>query len=153
MIDESSRQAIVDDEHLKLLSLGYMVAAGFHAFFSLFGLFYVFMGFTFGAVFSQLPKTNAEDQMPPAFGWIFVIIGFAFMATLLTIGALQFFAARKLKQRQGRVFIMVAAAFTCLGVPYGTFLGVMTFIVLGRASVMSLFNAQPPPPVNFVSPR
>jgi hypothetical protein len=153
MIDENVRRYILDEDHLKLLSLGYMVAAGFHALFSLFGLFYVFMGFMFSAVFSQMPKTNPQDQMPPAFGWIFVFIGLMFMAVLLTIGALQFFAARKLKERRGRVFIMVAAAFTCLGFPYGTFLGVMTFIVLGRSSVVHLFGEQPALPVTFISPQ
>jgi hypothetical protein len=153
MIDEFTRQAIIDDEHLKLLSLGYLVCAGFHALFSLFGLFYVFMGVTFASVFSKMPPTKPQDRMPPEFGWFFVAIGLGLMVVCLGFAALQFFAGRKLKQRKGRVFCMVIAAISCLEVPWGSFLGVTTFIVLGRPSVTQLFNAQPPPPVDFVPPQ
>ena len=153
MIDAYTHQAILDEEHLRLLHLGYMVVAGFHALFSLFGLIYVFMGIAFASVFSQMPQDNPQDKLPPAFGWIFVVIGLAFMFVSLTFAALQFFAGRKLKQCKGRVFCMVVAAFTCLGFPFGTFLGVMTFIVLGRPSVMHLFGEQPAPPANFSPPQ
>lgn len=152
MTDDFTRQSILDDEHLKLLSLGYMVTAGFHALFSLFGLIYVFMGITFTSVFSEIPQNNPQDRMPPAFGWLFVAIGLVFMFVCLSFAALQIFAARKLKQRKSRVFAMIVAAFTCLGFPYGTFLGVMTFIVLGRPSVMHLFGEPAAPPANFTPP-
>jgi len=41
MSDETLRQSIVDEEHLKLLSLGYIVSGGLAALFSLFGLLYL----------------------------------------------------------------------------------------------------------------
>jgi hypothetical protein len=151
MIDENVRRYILDEEHLKLLSYGYMVSAGFHALYSLFGFMYVFMGIAFTSIVAHAPQTNPADQMPAFFGWFFVAIGIAFIVALLGFAALQFVAAQKLKQRKGRVFVMVVAAFTCLGIPFGTFLGVMTFIVLGRPSVMHLFGEQPAPPVNFIS--
>jgi len=44
MTDDSSRQAILDQEHLKLLSLLHWVSAGIDAFGSLFGLLYAFFG-------------------------------------------------------------------------------------------------------------
>ena len=44
MSEELVRQAIIDEEHLKLLSLGYMISAATSAFFSLFGLMYMIMG-------------------------------------------------------------------------------------------------------------
>jgi len=44
MPEELDRQALIDTEHLKLLSLGYMIAGGVSALFSLIGLFYAFMG-------------------------------------------------------------------------------------------------------------
>jgi hypothetical protein len=43
--ESGNRQSIIDEEHLKLLSLGYMISAATSAFFSLFGLMYVAMGF------------------------------------------------------------------------------------------------------------
>jgi len=39
---------------------------------------------------------------------------------------------------------MVIAAIGCLEFPYGTALGVFSFIVLGRDSVIQLFNPSAP---------
>ena len=52
MSDRDSRQQIIDEEHLKFLSIGYMVSVGMSAFFSLFGLIYVFMGVMMGTFFN-----------------------------------------------------------------------------------------------------
>jgi hypothetical protein len=146
MNSDPIRQTIVDEEHLKLLSLGYMVSGGFNAFFSLFGLFYAFMGGMMSAVLSHIPEPAGKaDQTPPQFvGWIFGAVGLTIFAFCVTFGILKFLAASRLKQRRSRVFCMVVAAFTCLEFPYGTFLGVVTFIVLGRESVIRLFS--PPAP-------
>ena len=140
------RQSLIDDEHLKLLSLGYMISAGFNALFSLFGLFYVFMGSSWARV-RNLPRIRATraDQPPPAFfGWLFAGIGLAFMGIFLPLGVLKFVAASCLKKRTSRVFCMVVAGITCLEFPYGTGLGVMTFIALGRDSVIRLFDEGAP---------
>jgi hypothetical protein len=146
MADDPIRQSIVDEEHLKLLFLGYMVSAGFSALFSVFGLFYVFMGGLMSAVFSRMPQPQDKaDQMPPQYiGWIFGAIGLGIFILLATFGILKFLAGSRLKQRRSRVFCMIVAGFTCLEFPYGTFLGIMTFIVLGRESVIRLFD--PPAP-------
>jgi hypothetical protein len=140
------RQSIVDEEHLKLLSLGYMVSGGFSAFFSLFGLFYAFMGGMMSAVMSNVPEPAGKaGQMAPQFvGWIFSAIGLALFAICVTFAILKFLAASRLKERRSRTFCMVVAAFTCLEFPYGTFLGVVTFIVLGRESVIRLFSPSGP---------
>jgi hypothetical protein len=39
----------------------------------------------------------------------------------------------------------MVAGISCLGIPYGMFLGVCTFMVLGRDSVVGLFAAPNPP--------
>ena len=139
-------QSIVDEEHLKLPSLGYMVSGGFNALFSIFGLFYIFMGTMVSTFISRIPQSQDKaNQMPPEFvEWFFGAIGLIFFVFAVTFGLLKFLAASRLKQRRSRVFCMVVAAFTCLEFPYGTFLGVMTFIVLGRDSVIRLFS--PPAP-------
>jgi hypothetical protein len=136
------RQSTIDDEHLRLLSLGYMISAGFDALFSLFGLFYVFMGIFMGQMIRSLPESSTRaDQPPPAFfGWLFAGIGLVFMGIFLTLGVLKFVAASCLKKRTSRIFCLVVAGITCLGFPYGTALGVLTFIALGRASVIRLFD-------------
>ncbi len=148
MSEEINRQSIIDEEHLKLLSLGYMISAGTTAFFSLFGLMYVVMGSVMGFMFSHMPaNANRANQPSPAFiGWIFGAIGFAFMIGFGAIALLKLRAGFSLRRRTSRTFCMVVAAISCLEVPYGTVLGVLTFIVLGRETVSRLFEAGGVPP-------
>ncbi len=145
MSDEDIRQTIIDEEHLKLLSIGYMVSAGMSAFFSLFGLLYAFMGVMLGTAFTA--KTDAAvraGQGPPAFiGWFLGIIGFVIFLLMITLAILKFLTARCIKRRRSRIFCMVVAGISCLGIPYGTLLGVLTFLVLGRDSVKHLFESRP----------
>jgi len=151
MNDTINHQSIIDAEHLKLLSIGYMIAAGFNALFSLLGLFYVFMGIMVGQMIRQIPAK--PDEPPPAlFEWVFAGIGGFVMVTLIAFAILKFLAASRIKQRRSRIFILVVAGFTCLEFPYGTAIGVMTLIVLGRESVIRLFDSaagsQPPLPAS-----
>ena len=142
-------QTVLDAEHLKLLSIGYMISAGFNAFFMLFGLFYVFMGIMFSEMIRVSPEVNTKPGQPPPafFGWIFAGIVLVFFAIGLTFTILKCRAASNLKRRRSRIFCMVVAGLTCLEFPYGTALGVFTFIALGRESVVRLFqkNAAPKP--------
>jgi hypothetical protein len=141
MPDQFERQAIIDDEHIKLLSLGYMVSAAMSAFFGLFGLMYMAFGTFFAAVVSRMPQNGPNNQPPPAFiGWIFGAIGLFMFLFMATLAALKFRAAFCLKRRKSRTFCMVIAALCCLGVPYGTVLGALTFVVLGRPSVQQQFD-------------
>jgi hypothetical protein len=145
MIDDVTRQSILDEEHLKLLSLGYVVSAGIHAFFSLFGLMYVFMGAMFSAIIAHIPESAGKTNQaaPPAFvGWFFVGFGAALVVLFLGVAAAQFYVSLCLKRRKSRTFCMVVAGIICLGFPYGTFLGLLTFLVLGRESVARLFIPQ-----------
>ena len=144
MSEDQLRQAIVDQEHLKLLSISYLVSAGMSAFFSLFGLMYAFMGVFITAAIAHAPSAHGEGP-PPELGLIFGLFGFGMFLVMMTLGALKFLAYRRLKQRRSRIFCMVVAGLSCLGVPYGTLLGVFTFIVLARPSVVRLFEVPPPP--------
>jgi len=143
MADKNMRQQIIDEEHLHLLYIGYLISAGMSAFFSFFGLIYVFMGVMMGVFFSA--ESNAAGHVadvPPAFiGWIFGIIGFGIFLFLITMGVLKFVTALRIKRRRSRIFCMVIAGISCLAIPYGTLLGICTFIVLERASVKKLFAA------------
>jgi hypothetical protein len=143
MSEQDYRQAIVNEEHLKLLAIGYWVAGGMAAFFSLFGLFYVCMGAIFAASFAKIPAVSVPpNQPPPAFvPWIFVGTGLAIFLAAATFAALRFWTAVCLKRRTSRTFCLVVAARSCLEFPYGTTLGVFTFIVLGKPTVIPLFGA------------
>jgi hypothetical protein len=143
MPEETDRQAILDQEHLRLLSWGYMISGGFTALFSLLGLFYVFIGAVMGLAFAgAAASSNKADQLPPAFfGLIFGGVGLAIFILTVTIAILKFLTARNLRRRNSKTFCLVIAGLSCLELPYGTFLGVCTFMVLARPTVERLFEA------------
>jgi hypothetical protein len=140
-MNDQDRQIIIDEEHLKLLSIGYIISAAITAFFSLFGLMYVFIGLMF-ALTTTMTNTSQKTGAPPppAVGWFFVGFGMVIFTLMITIAILKFRAGRCIKRRRSRTYCMVIAAISCLFIPYGTFLGVCTFIVLGRNSVKALFD-------------
>jgi uncharacterized protein YybS (DUF2232 family) len=140
MSEQESRQNIIDQEHLKLLHIAYLVSACLSAFFSLFGIMYAFMGVFFGAMIAAAPLRPGQERPPPFMGWFFGVFGLFFFVILLTMGILKFLTYRRLKERRSRVFCMVVAGISCLSIPYGTLLGVFTFVVLSRPSVMELFD-------------
>jgi hypothetical protein len=142
MIEDAARQTLIDDEHLKLLSIFYMVSAGLTALFSFFGLLYAAMGGFIGYAITHAPQVQTGPGGPPPefLGWIFAAFGCAIFVFGMTMAVLKFYVARSLKRRTSRTFCLVIAAFSCLEFPYGTALGVFTFIVLGRPTVMEKFH-------------
>jgi len=135
-MDEESRQQIVDDEQLRILKMGYFVSAGMLALVSLLVLAYTFAGFF---IFSRLAQSPGGNNPPAFVGQIIGFIGLAVLFLMWGIALLQFLTGRRLKDRRSRTFCMVIAGLTCLSFPYGTFLGVCTFIVLSRPTVSKLF--------------
>jgi hypothetical protein len=142
---DPTHQAIVDDEHLRLLSIGFYISAGFNAFYSLIGVFYAVMGGIAGLAVSKAATSaqqNVDQAPPPAFlGWIFSVIGIAIFIVLITIAALKLYAAHCLRHRRARTYCFVIGILTCLEIPYGTALGVFTILVLERPTVRALFAA------------
>ena len=139
-----SRQAIVDDEHLKLLSVGYVVSGVMSGLFSFMGLIYAGMGLMMSTLISSTARSHARpEDLPPEFmGVFFGIFGGILFLLLISLAIAKFKAASYIKQRRGRTFCMVIAGISCLGIPYGTCLGVCTFVVLGRQSVVELFRSR-----------
>jgi hypothetical protein len=136
---DPSRQAIVDAEHLKLLVVGYYISGGLDALFSLLGIFYMLMGAAFGAFLSRLP-TKPGQEFPPFMGWLFAAFGATIFFLFIAFAAFKFLTARSIARRNSRIFCMVVGALSCLGIPWGTLLGVCTLLVLSRASVTPLFG-------------
>ena len=136
------RQAIVDGEHLRALSICYFVSAGMNALASLLGLLYAFMGFFLTAALSQMSSERHEPLAADFFGVFFGLLGLGLFMAFAVLAALKVVVARRLPQRRSRTFCLFVAGVSCLGIPYGTVLGVFTFLVLSRPSVVRLFDAQ-----------
>jgi hypothetical protein len=138
-MEEDERQAVIDGEHLRILSICYLVSAAITAFFSLFGLVYAFIGVFLMSAGDRLAQSN---QPPPPFvGLLFGLLGFGFFTAMIVLAILKFIVAKRLKERRSRALCLVVAAVSCLGIPFGTVLGVFTFLVLSRPSIERSFDA------------
>ena len=142
-MQDTERQAILDDEHLRLLRIGYFIQGGTTFFVCLFGLLYVFMGIFAFSSFGNTPTPRGTPP-PQFFGYILAWMGGLFTLGGAVLTALKFLTARALGRRRSRALCMVTAALSCIFVPYGTALGIFTFLVLERPSVRALFNSSPP---------
>ncbi len=136
-MEPSERQAIIDREHLRVLPVFYWVSGGFWA---LYGLFMAAYFILIGATFAAIPLE--ESGAPPVgFGWMFIGMGvFALLIVALFV-TLKIMAGFWMLKRKNRIATMVAAAVSCFEFPYGTLVGVLTFIVLARPSVVALYES------------
>lgn len=142
MISQDDKQAIIDQEDLKILSVAHLIEGCLYAFSSLFGLLYAAMGIVMALTFAHLPEQ--EGQPPPElFSTFFVIIGGGIFTLFMAAGVLKILCARNLWRRRSRWFCFVVSALSCIAVPYGTAIGVFTILVLLRPSVTTLFSGAP----------
>jgi hypothetical protein len=133
-VTPETAQQIIDNEQLRLLRIGYFISAGQTAIFIPFGLLYAGMG----VMVSQLPTSGSPP--PPAFVWFMGLFGAVFAGLAALAATLKLLTAIRLKERRSRVLCLVAAGLSCVEIPYGTVLGIWTFMVLGRASVQRQFE-------------
>jgi hypothetical protein len=136
-VEDQARQ---DVEHLRLLTTFHYVVAALMALWGSFPIFHI----AFGAamVLHKFPGGKPGNEPPDFFGWMFLIMGGAFMVLGWSLAIATVFAARSLAQRRRYMFCLVMAglmASTCM--PFGTVLGVFTIIVLVRPSVKQVFGA------------
>lgn len=136
-----SRQSIIDDEHLKLLSWGYLFSGVMTALFSLLGLLYAVMGLVMSTFLAAAAKSGSQSEaMPPeSIGTFLGIFGLVFFLVAIGLAIAKFVAASCIRRRKLRTLCLVVAGVSCLGIPYGTILGVCTFVVLGREGVVQQF--------------
>ena len=136
-VDDDTRQQILDEDNLKLLRIGYFIAAGLNAFASLvLFLYLIFLSF----VFTQIAKAPGAIAFPTFIGRLVAAFGVLLIFAAVGFAVLQFLTGQRLKERRSRTFCMVIAAFTCLSIPWGTFLGICTFLVLLRPTVQRSFE-------------
>ena len=135
-IDAEARQQILDEDNLRLLRIGYFISAGLTAVASLFILVYML----FFSFILQMAKPSGEAVIPSAIGRLIAVFGVLLVSFVVGFAVLQFLAGQRLAERRSRTFCMVVAALTCLSIPWGTFLGGCTFLVLLRPTVQRSFE-------------
>ena len=137
-------QRKADADHLRLLSIfHYVLAAVAGRGLGFLALHYALMH----AVLANPEMWNsAKGGPPPAqifalFRWFYVVFG-----TLLVIGGvLNLLSGRFIHRRRHRVYSLIVAGLNCMQLPFGTMLGVFTFVVLLRDSVREAYDAPPAP--------
>ena len=133
-----------DEEHLRLLKFGYYIMAAMMGFFTLFSLLYIFLGGLFAS--GAIPVKDGSREDPRVMGFIFLGLGFGVLLVGLTATLLTFLTGRSLKDRRHHLFCLIIAALSCLQIPWGTAIGVCTFMVLNRPNVKAQFERKPAPP-------
>jgi hypothetical protein len=131
------QQRILDEEHLRLLRMAYFIAAGWNFLWAFFPLIYV--GFGLVMVFASFPNEGNGPE-PKMFGLVIAAIGGFVSLLLVALAVLKLMTAKALRERKSRTLCLVTAAISCLAIPYGTALGVATFLLLSRPSVREQFT-------------
>jgi hypothetical protein len=127
-----------DTEHLRLLSIFYYVWGGLSVLMSFIGVLAV-IGMGFGMRQAMRQGGGGGPQPPAWFFAGFFTIMVAALVFALVLAVMSLVAGKQLSSRRGYHFCLVVAGLTCLSFPFGTALGVFTFMVLMRPSVRPLF--------------
>lgn len=157
----ATEQTIILRERLRILAWGYYITAGLGAVFSCFFLIYALM---FGAI-SFVPETEWQPNSqgsgeetqesgqksdpvpgntaaaPPVlvfriFAGVFLVV----TAAGWILSGLTAYAAYGLQKRRHKLLIQLMAAYNLLWMPYGTALGVFTFLTLGTPEASREFK-------------
>ena len=141
-VSAEDRQSIIDAEHLKLLAIFHYVLGGTVILFASFALFYLAFGIIL--VFYPVPFPPAP-QAPNAgvnrlFGYFIAGIGALGLVFGWSLGGLILYAGRSIALRRNRLLCLIVAGLECFWAPFGTVLGVCTFLVLFRDSVRKLYG-------------
>jgi hypothetical protein len=137
-------EAAVSRDRLRLLEIAYYIAGGLTIFGISFLLIHFFLFLFLGLnphLFDHTTSSNGHPAAPPPPGLFLILAGVVGLIILLgwTFGALQIYAGRCLKHRHNSLLILIVAGIECIFIPWGTFLGVCTFMIMQRPGVHALF--------------
>lgn len=140
-----------DQEHLKLLKVGFYFLAGTAGFYSLFSL--AFIGFGSVIALGAIPAKAGSANDGRVMGTVMLGFGLAFLVIGLAFTCLTYYTARSLAARRRWILCMIVAGMWCLSIPYGTAIGISAILVLNRASVKALFEERATPPAIPIGPQ
>jgi heme/copper-type cytochrome/quinol oxidase subunit 2 len=125
---------------LRLLSIGYFIQGGIVIFSGLLFLCYLAL---IGAVFASVQngaQVDPQKQIPAHLLYAIGVVVIAMALVTLLVGACMLYSGVALRKRKNRTLILVMAALNCLAIPYGTVLGIFTFLVLQRTIAKEMFG-------------
>jgi hypothetical protein len=135
--------ASADDGHLQALAICHYIWGALVFLFSCVFIVHIVMG-TMMLRGSWPGGSTASSPPPSEMGYLFVGMGSCGMLLGWLTGILTIASGRCIRFRQKRVFSLVMAGVNCGFVPFGTVLGVFTFILLARPAVIDQY-ARPAP--------
>ncbi len=138
----SNEPGIRAAERVRVLAIFYYVVGAIHLFTALVFLAWVGLGM---AVLTA--PAGGQERLRMA-GWALLIGGALGLLFGLFMAAMRFLAGRALSIRRHRGFVLAVAAFGCLWFPYGTALGIFTFLALNDPAARNLFSTPPSPVVH-----
>lgn len=136
---------LITAHDLRLLSIGYYIQAAIAAFYTL-----MLLGYSafIGTILVNLGRLSQQpQQLPPAILSILSVVLAVLIGIACAYTACLFIAGYWLRRLRNMLFIQIIAALNCVAIPYGTVLGIFTFMVLQRSSAKQLFSTggMPPP--------
>jgi hypothetical protein len=132
-------QRNVDEDHLNLLAIFHFVVAAM----TLMGILFLFAHYMMMHFIFTNPdiwKDQKGGPPPEAIFSIFIIFYIIAGAILVVIGVMNVMSGLFIRVRKNRTFSLVVAGIDCLQFPFGTILGVFTFVVLFRESVTAIYE-------------
>ncbi len=139
METDTLKQKILDEEHLRLLAMFHYISGALTILFScVFIIHLTLLGFLMSSpeLFGATPAPQADARSVLA---VMFYIFLAFILLGIAYGVIQIISGRCLARHRCRTFSLIAAIPNTLLIPYGTILGVMTLVVLGRESIKALY--------------
>ncbi len=136
-------QERADRQHFDLLVAFHFVFSGF----GVLGLGFLFLHYSLMNSVMMNPawlrSAGHHEEIPANFFELFIGFYLVFAIVFLVGMLLNLLSAFFIRRRQHRFFSLVVAGVNCLQVPFGTALGVCTFIVLLRESVQRQYDRVP----------
>lgn len=132
-------QRKIDADHLRLLAIFHFVLAGL----SVLGLGFLFLHWAImHTVFENPEMWKDQKGGPPPeqffaiFKWFYAVFG----VMVVGAGFANLFSGLFIRRNVYRTFSLIVAGSNCLCFPFGTALGVFTFVVLLRDSVRERYE-------------
>lgn len=126
------------NKQLDHLGIFFYVLAGMSALFACIPILHFLLG-VFIMFAPTRPGEGGEDKVV---GVIFILVAGCIILLGWAYAALLFYAGRGLRTRTRPTLVTVAAALSCLNMPFGTALGVITLIEMNKPEIRNLFKRQ-----------